>query len=62
MKINHVGFLLFSRGGFTMTWMNVLAMLVWTGASAVLLFVLMWVDSIFTKYNDLAEIKKGILL
>lgn len=59
MKINHVGFLLFSRGGFTMTWMNVLAMLVWTGASAVLLFVLMWVDSIFTKYNDLAEIKKG---
>ncbi|CAI8894360.1 MULTISPECIES: DUF350 domain-containing protein [Bacillus] len=42
-----------------MTWMNVLAMLVWTGASAVLLFVLMWVDSIFTKYNDLVEIKKG---
>lgn len=29
-----------------MTWMNVVAMLVWTGASAVLLFAIMWVDSI----------------
>ncbi|EMA6344812.1 DUF350 domain-containing protein [Bacillus cytotoxicus] len=42
-----------------MTWMNVLAMFVWTGASAILLFVLMWIDSIFTKYNDVAEMKKG---
>lgn len=42
-----------------MTWMNVVAMLVWTGASAVLLFAIMWVDSIFTKYNDLKEIKNG---
>ncbi|SDY61910.1 Uncharacterized membrane protein YjfL, UPF0719 family [Bacillus sp. 166amftsu] len=58
-EINHVGFLLSFRGGFVMTWMNVLAMLVWTGASAVLLFALMWVDSIFTKYNDVAEIKQG---
>ncbi len=53
----HVGFLLLFRGGFAMTWTNVLAMLVWTGASAVLLFAIMWVDSIFTKYNDLKEIK-----
>lgn len=36
----HVGFLLLFRGGFAMTWMNVVAMLVWTGASAVLLFAL----------------------
>ncbi|MGI2791644.1 DUF350 domain-containing protein [Bacillus cytotoxicus] len=42
-----------------MTWMNVLAMFVWTGASAILLFTLMWIDSIFTKYNDVAEMKKG---
>ena len=52
-KYIHVGFLLYFRGGFAMTWMNVVAMLVWTGASAVLLFAIMWVDSIFTKYNDL---------
>lgn len=45
-----------------MTWMNVVAMLVWTGASAVLLFAIMWVDSIFTKYNDLKEIKMEIQL
>lgn len=42
-----------------MTWTNVLAMLVWTGASAVLLFAIMWVDSIFTKYNDLKRNKNG---
>ncbi len=45
-KYIHVGFLLYFRGGFAMTWMNVVAMLVWTGASAVLLFAIMWVDSI----------------
>ncbi len=60
MKSNHVGFLImFLEGGFCMTWMNVLAMFVWTGASAILLFTLMWIDSIFTKYNDVAEMKKG---
>ncbi|WP_440604506.1 DUF350 domain-containing protein [Bacillus sp. GB_SG_008] len=42
-----------------MTWMNIAAMFVWTLSGAVLLFVLMWIDSIFTKYKDLAEIKKG---
>lgn len=42
-----------------MTGMNILAMLVWTGASAILLFLLMWIDSLFTKYKDLEEIKKG---
>lgn len=39
--------------------MNVIAMFVWTGAGALLLFVLMWIDSLFTKYKDLAEIKNG---
>ncbi|WP_407653433.1 DUF350 domain-containing protein [Brevibacillus ruminantium] len=34
-------------------------MFVWTGAGAILLSVLMWVDSLFTKYNDLTEMKKG---
>ncbi|WP_020061398.1 DUF350 domain-containing protein [Bacillus sp. 123MFChir2] len=42
-----------------MTGMNILAMLVWTGAGAILLFLLMWIDSLFTKYKDLEEIKKG---
>lgn len=42
-----------------MTWINVLAMLVWTAAGAVLLAGLMFVDSIFTRYRDIAEIKKG---
>lgn len=35
------------------------AILVWTGSSALLLFVLMYVDSLFTKYNDLEEVKAG---
>ncbi|AJE53795.1 DUF350 domain-containing protein [Paenibacillus sp. AK121] len=35
------------------------AMLVWTGAGAILLFVLMYVDSLFTKYKDFAEVKSG---
>nr|WP_194247027.1 DUF350 domain-containing protein [Brevibacillus borstelensis] len=34
-------------------------MLVWTGAGAILLFVLMWIDSLFTRYKDLTEMKKG---
>ncbi|RNB90836.1 DUF350 domain-containing protein [Brevibacillus nitrificans] len=42
-----------------MTWVEVLAMLVWTGAGAILLFVLMWVDSLFTKYKDMTEMKNG---
>ena len=44
-----------------MTWMNILAMLVWTGASAALLFILMFIDSLFTKYKDITEIKNGNL-
>jgi uncharacterized membrane protein YjfL (UPF0719 family) len=42
-----------------LTWLNVLAMIVWTGASAILLFILMFIDSLFTKYKDIAEIKNG---
>ncbi|WP_371863603.1 DUF350 domain-containing protein [Brevibacillus formosus] len=34
-------------------------MLVWTGAGGILLFVLMWIDSLFTKYKDITEIKNG---
>lgn len=39
--------------------LNILAMLVWTGSGSVLLFVLMYVDSLFTKYKDFAEVKAG---
>ncbi|MED0672590.1 DUF350 domain-containing protein [Aneurinibacillus aneurinilyticus] len=42
-----------------MTLMNVIAMLVWTAAGAVLLFLLMWIDSLFTKYKDLTEMRNG---
>lgn len=42
-----------------MTWTEILGMLVWTGAGGVLLFVLMWIDSLFTKYKDITEIKNG---
>ncbi|MEJ8544554.1 DUF350 domain-containing protein [Brevibacillus borstelensis] len=42
-----------------MAWREILAMLVWTGAGAILLFVLMWIDSLFTRYKDLTEMKKG---
>ena len=42
-----------------MDWIQVMAMLVWTGAGAVLLTVLMWLDALFTKYNDIQEIKNG---
>lgn len=34
-------------------------MLVWTGAGAVLLIALMAIDSLFTGYKDMEEIKKG---
>jgi uncharacterized membrane protein YjfL (UPF0719 family) len=42
-----------------MTWMNVVGILVWTGAGAVLLIVLMALDSLATPYKDMTEIKKG---
>lgn len=42
-----------------MTLMNIIAMLVWTAAGAVLLFLLMWIDSLFTKYKDLTEMRNG---
>ncbi|BBH19546.1 DUF350 domain-containing protein [Paenibacillus baekrokdamisoli] len=42
-----------------MTINEVIAMLVWSGASAVLLVIIMIVDSLFTRYKDLVEIKKG---
>ncbi|MGG1880561.1 DUF350 domain-containing protein [Paenibacillus campinasensis] len=36
-----------------------LSVLLWTATGALLLFVLMWVDSLFTKYKDLEEVKAG---
>ncbi|RAP78058.1 DUF350 domain-containing protein [Paenibacillus montanisoli] len=42
-----------------MTLNEMVAIFVWTGAGAVLLIVLMAVDSLFTRYKDLEEIKKG---
>lgn len=42
-----------------MSWMNVAGILLWTGSGAVLLFVLMAVDSLFTRYKDIEEIKQG---
>ncbi|AZN42137.1 DUF350 domain-containing protein [Paenibacillus albus] len=42
-----------------MTLDEMLGILVWTGAGAVLLVVLMAIDSFFTRYKDLEEIKKG---
>lgn len=44
-----------------LTLSNVLGILIWTGAGAVLLFILMYVDSLFTNYKDVEEIKKGNL-
>ncbi|CQR56185.1 DUF350 domain-containing protein [Paenibacillus sonchi] len=35
------------------------SMVVWTVSGSVLLCVLMYVDSLFTRYNDLEEIKAG---
>lgn len=43
----------------TLEWTNILRILVWTGAGTVLLFILMFIDSLFTSYKDLEEIKKG---
>lgn len=35
------------------------SMVIWTVCSAVLLFVLMYVDSLFTRYHDVEELKAG---
>lgn len=35
------------------------SMVVWTVSGAVLLFVLMYIDSLFTRYNDIEELKAG---
>lgn len=35
------------------------SMVVWTVSGAVLLFGLMFVDSLFTRYNDIEELKAG---
>lgn len=37
----------------------ILRVLLWTAVGGLLLFVLMFVDSLFTKYNDLEEVKAG---
>lgn len=42
-----------------MSWMNVAGILLWTGSGTVLLFVLMSVDSLFTRYKDIEEIRQG---
>lgn len=48
------------KGDFVMdlTWMNVLAMLIWTGVAAITIFVFMVIDSLFTRYKDIEELKK----
>ncbi|MDO7904878.1 DUF350 domain-containing protein [Paenibacillus sp. JX-17] len=42
-----------------MDWLIVSRMVVWTVAGSLLLFVLMYIDSIFTKYRDFQEVKEG---
>jgi Predicted membrane protein len=42
-----------------LTFNEILGTLVWTAAGAVLLFILMAIDSFFTKYRDLEEMKNG---
>ncbi len=37
----------------------VLRVLVWTGVGSILLFILLYVDSLFTKYKDFEEVKAG---
>lgn len=37
----------------------VLRVLVWTGVGSILLFILLYVDSLFTKYKDFEEVKSG---
>lgn len=42
-----------------MDFQTLVSMVVWTVSGAVLLCVLMFVDSLFTRYNDLEELKAG---
>lgn len=42
-----------------MTWTDLLQIPVWTGAGALLLFILMYLDSLTTKYHDFQEMKAG---
>ncbi|OPA74796.1 DUF350 domain-containing protein [Paenibacillus selenitireducens] len=42
-----------------MVWADLMRILVWTGAGAVLLCMIMFVDSLFTPYKDMEEMKKG---
>lgn len=42
-----------------MNWTDLLQIPVWTGAGAILLFILMYVDSLTTKYHDFQEMKNG---
>ncbi|MFD0713738.1 DUF350 domain-containing protein [Paenibacillus sp. GCM10027626] len=38
---------------------DIVSMVVWVSSGAVLLFLLMLADSLFTKYNDMQEIRNG---
>lgn len=42
-----------------MDFQTLVSMVVWTVSGTVLLCVLMFVDSLFTRYNDLEELKAG---
>ncbi|OBZ10313.1 MULTISPECIES: DUF350 domain-containing protein [Bacillales] len=42
-----------------MSWIDLIRIPIWTGAGAILLVIIMFLDSRFTKYNDLQEIKNG---
>ncbi|MGZ9584211.1 DUF350 domain-containing protein [Paenibacillus marinisediminis] len=42
-----------------MAFEQVPAIALWTGTGVILLVVLMWVDALFTKYNDMEEMKNG---
>ncbi|MFX3636784.1 MAG: DUF350 domain-containing protein [Candidatus Pristimantibacillus sp.] len=42
-----------------MNWTDLLQIPVWTGAGAILLFILMYLDSLTTKYHDFQEMKNG---
>ncbi|CAJ1314832.1 DUF350 domain-containing protein [Paenibacillus nuruki] len=42
-----------------MSWNILGSIAVWTAVGAVLLFLLMYIDSLFTKYKDITEIKAG---
>ena len=50
MKLESLNQLLFEQ---------VPAIALWTGTGVILLVILMWVDALFTKYNDMEEMKKG---